>query len=374
MRTAGGRRPPAGPGRAGRGSRRGPAAPGRRRHRVPRQPFVSEAWSVIDRRVGEHDVEGEVGGVPGEHLEVVRRREAVGLPGLRGEVERPAAGGPRSSGSAAASSGTSRCGITLVNHEPGPSTTQSASSTACTACGQAGGASGSSETLRTRPGVVATATWPRTRSQARRRASPRRPRCPAVRRTSAAPGRGRRAAGRPSRARTPSRRAAPTARRSAGCRRRARAARPRCGSGAARPRLQVWPHSSSPHSAASAIRRSPGGSTPSSRRSRPLEPPSSATVTTAVSRSVTRRSADSDAASPCPPPSATTRGRVRERVRDGHAHSRPRSRWTTAVSTPWVVSRRGELLGHRDDAVLAAGAADRDRDVPLALALVARRR
>ena len=73
-------------------------------------------------------------------------------------------------------------------------------------------------------------------------------------------------------------------------------------------RLQVWPHSSSPHSAASAIRRSPGGSTPSSRRSRPLDPPSSATVTTAVRRSVTRRSADSDAARPCPPPSATTAG------------------------------------------------------------------
>ena len=56
--------------------------------------------------------------------------------------------------------------------------------------------------------------------------------------------------------------------------------------GAGPPRLQVRPQSSSPHSAASAIRRSPGGSTPNSPRSRPLDPPSSATVTTAVSSSV----------------------------------------------------------------------------------------
>src|SRR4029077_6098364 len=69
--------------------------------------------------------------------------------------------------------------------------------------------------------------------------------------------------------------------------------------------LQVVPHSSPPHSAPSAIRRSPGGRTPKSRRSRPLDPPSSATVTIAVRSSVTRRRAASEAASPCPPPSAT---------------------------------------------------------------------
>ena len=55
-------------------------------------------------------------------------------------------------------------------------------------------------------------------------------------------------------------------------------------------------------------RRSPGGSTPNSRRSRPDEPPLSATVTTAV-RSVDdvaqRRQATPTR--PCPPPSATTR-------------------------------------------------------------------
>ena len=64
--------------------------------------------------------------------------------------------------SARASSGTSRCGSTLVNHEPGPSTTQSAAPIACTASGQAGGSAGISDTDRTRPGVVAQATWPRT--------------------------------------------------------------------------------------------------------------------------------------------------------------------------------------------------------------------
>ena len=63
-------------------------------------------------------------------------------------------------------------------------------------------------------------------------------------------------------------------------------------------RLQVVPHSSSPQSAASAIRRSPGGSTPNSRRSRPLDPPSSATVTIPVRSLVTRRSPDSDACKP----------------------------------------------------------------------------
>src|SRR5699024_8927516 len=70
--------------------------------------------------------------------------------------------------------------------------------------------------------------------------------------------------------------------------------------------LQVWPHSSSPHRAARAIRRSPGGSTPSSSRRRPLDPPSSATVTTAVTSVVTLRNADREACKPCPPPRATT--------------------------------------------------------------------
>ncbi len=75
-------------------------------------------------------------------------------------------------------------------------------------------------------------------------------------------------------------------------------------------RDQVRPQVSSPHNAASAIRRSPGGINPNSRRMRPDDPPSSETPTTAVSESVTRRSARSEAARPCPPPSATTDGPV----------------------------------------------------------------
>ena len=105
------------------------------------------------------------------------------------------------------------------------------------------------------------------------------------------PAAGRRAAGRPSRGRRRGRRAAPTARRSAGCRPRGRAARPRRRTGAGAPAPRCWPQSSSPHSAASAIRRSPGGRTPNSPRSRPDEPPSSATVTTAVRSSTSGRTA-----------------------------------------------------------------------------------
>src|SRR6202011_5749277 len=51
---------------------------------------------------------------------------------------------------------------TLVNHEPGPNTTQSASSTARTASGTAGGSGGSSVIDLTWPGVVAHSACPRT--------------------------------------------------------------------------------------------------------------------------------------------------------------------------------------------------------------------
>ena len=51
--------------------------------------------------------------------------------------------------------------MTLVNHEPGPSTTRSAFMIASTACRVAGGSLGSSRTRRTLPGVVAIATCPR---------------------------------------------------------------------------------------------------------------------------------------------------------------------------------------------------------------------
>src|SRR5699024_9978561 len=63
---------------------------------------------------------------------------------------------------ACARSGTNRCGGTLVNHEPGPKTTQSASRTALTAWVLAGGSGGTREIERTLPLVLAQATWPRT--------------------------------------------------------------------------------------------------------------------------------------------------------------------------------------------------------------------
>src|SRR4051794_36417887 len=135
-----------------------------------------------------------------------------------------------------------------------------------------------------------------------------------------------------------------------------------------RTRAQVRPQSSSPHSADNAWRRSPGGSTPNSRRSRPDEPPLSATVTTAVSSLTTRRSAARDAASPCPPPSATTRAST------DHAGC---AAWVTSLPPQVTVHRsgsetersqaRGDLFGHRDAPVLPTRAADGHRHEALAL-------
>ena len=120
----------------------------------------------------------------------------------------------------------------------------------------------------------------------------------------------------------------------------------------------------------------PGGSTSSSCRIRPDDPPSSATVTTAVRSSVSSRSADSDACSPCPPPSATALGWSARHVRRTYS-SRPtmRSPGPGRGGRRWPDAARaqplGELLGHHDRAVLAAGAADRQGEVALALAAVA---
>ena len=165
----------------------------------------------------------------------------------------------------------------------------------------------------------------------------------------------------------------------------------------------------SPARAARAIRRSPGGSRPSSRRSRPDEPPSSATVTTAVTwsatpRSASIRSADSVACRPWPPPRATAasesgherlliRAARRVRTRRGRIGHCPARGGRPARSAGWT--RRGridccslaaqvavghahrhavdlgqpapDLLADRDAAVLAAGAADGERQVALAL-------
>ena len=83
---------------------------------------------------------------------------------------------------------------------------------------------------------------------------------------------------------------------------------------------QLLPHSSSEQSAASAIRRSPGGNIGNSSRNLPLDPPLSATVTIAVICEVIARSDVNVAKRPCPPPSATTRG-------DDIDYSRPTSLW-----------------------------------------------
>ena len=133
-------------------------------------------------------------------------RQPVGLPRLRRQVERSAPAGRRSSCSAADSSGTSRCGSTLVNHDPGPDHDPvGARDRASTASGHAGGSGGSSA-IRRHPAAggghldLAAHRLDARRAVPGRRRGPARPR-PAGPRSSAAPGRGRPAAGPPSRAR-----------------------------------------------------------------------------------------------------------------------------------------------------------------------------
>ncbi len=234
------------------------------------------------------------------------RRRIPRSPRLRHQVQRHELTRRRWPSARTAATAPSRCGSTEVNHDPGPNTTQSASRTAVDRLGHGRRVGGQQ---RDRPHPARRDRdrgLPAHRGDARRarpgRARPRRRRCPAAPPPSAAPARSPAAAGRPSPGPRPGRRAGPTARRSAGCPGSGRPGRRRRRSGAARPGPRSCPSSSSPHSAARAIRRSPGGSTPNSSRSRPDEPPLSATVTIAVTSSVTRRSADSDAARPCPPP------------------------------------------------------------------------
>ena len=116
--------------------------------------------------------------------------------------------------SASGSSGTSRCGITLVNHEPGPSDHPVAPrGRRPRPPGRPAVSGGSSVHGRDLRGSSATATWPRTAvisAGGRVVAARPRPRSRAGRRTWAAPGRARRAAGRPSPGPRPGRRAAPT--------------------------------------------------------------------------------------------------------------------------------------------------------------------
>src|SRR5450759_5251176 len=106
------------------------------------------------------------------------------------------------------------------------------------------------------------------------------------------------------------------------------------------------------------LRRSPGGRTSRSRRSRPEDPPSSATLTTAVMSPAYWRAARSATARPWPPPSATTRGRsltFEVPVVDPDGEAEP-------------VEQLGQLGGDDDAAVPPAGASDPDRQVRLAFA------
>ena len=91
-------------------------------------------------------------------------------------------------------------------------------------------------------------------------------------------------------------------------------------------------------SAAMQLRRSPGGITPSSRRSRPDDPPSSATVTIAVRLSVYSFSPRSSTESPVPPPRQTIRGprpdircRCSRSTSDSSVSVVPRTEATTCV-------------------------------------------
>ena len=161
-----------------------------------------------------------------------------------------------------------------MNHDPGPSTTQSASWIAFSASGLTGGSGGSRSIAAITPSVVATSTWPRTvvslsGSSSRPRTSARmsigvraigstRPLAPSSR-----PTQSRASTWSPSSSHSPTISRLPTT-----WPRISPSPAKRCWS----TRAQVSPHWSSPHSAASAIRRSPGGSTPNSPRSRPRRP------------------------------------------------------------------------------------------------------
>ena len=292
----------------------------RRRRRAPARPppTPTAARSVVGvgdgAPVGQHGVDPQPGGVLEQRAEVVLRPVAAGLPRLRLEVEHDDQPGGGLLQRRRAASGTSRCGITEVNHEPGPEHHPvGLADRRRPPPGRPAGRRGSSATETISPSVVATSTWPRTVGVAAGSAGSRprtsavmsigvsaigstRPRAPSSRPTQSS-----------ARTWSPSSSHRPTiSRLPTTWPRISPSPAKRCWTTSA----QVRPHSSSPHSAASAIRRSPGGSTPNSPRSRPDEPPLSATVTTAVTwsrvrSSWSRRSALSEAWRPCPPPRAT---------------------------------------------------------------------
>ena len=224
---------------------------------------------------------------------------------------------------------------------PGPSTIQSASSTTSTDSGHAGGSVGDQPDrahLAGRlghPGLAA--DHRRSRRASPGRARSRRPRSPAAPRPSAAPGPRRRAAGRPCPARPPGRRAAPRARRSAGCRWRGRPAVRRSSKRYCSTSAQVRPDSSSPQSAARAIRRSPG------RQAVELVPePAGGTAVVGhrddrgelVGDPAQRGQRGGQAVAAAEGDHPRAAGPERWRRPAGAAHSRPRSRCSTVVGDP----------------------------------------
>ncbi len=260
---------------------------------------------------------------------------------------------------ASARSGTSRCGITLVYQEPGPKISQSASATAAsTGLARRRGRRGQPQPLDLAIGdrhlVLARAPRPASRPAARHRASilsgtgaigSTRPRA----RTSSPPGP----------APPPDRRYSSisphSSRLPTGC--------PASASDAGEPVLQqrggVGTHGIGVGQRGQRLAQVARRQAPRSARSRPLEPPSSATVTTAVIPApATARSARNEADSPWPPPKAT----------DGltRAPGPGAGRWPTRRRS---AQPAGQLLGDGDAAVLAAGAADGDGEVALALPL-----
>ena len=212
----------------------------------------------------------------------------------------------RASSRARRMEGRMRWGSTELYQEPGPRTTQSAPSMACTATGWAWASAGTRATFSSRPRAVATATWPLTRSR----------RSPSTTSASMTSGEELMGTTRPWMASSRPTQSSPPTSSPSSCHRARMSRLPRAWLSSSpwpakrcwRTSRQVSPHSESSVSAASAIRRSPGGRQPNSRRRRPEEPPSSATVTTAVSRCVTWRRARRVADRPCPPPRATTAG------------------------------------------------------------------
>ena len=225
------------PGRASRVRRRGPAA------QLDRGA-ESAAAAVQGRAVGDgggvgqHHVEGSSGACRAKTSRCAAGEKPSVSPGCGARLSTSTrrAGVVRS---ARGQSGTSRCGITVENQEPGPRTTQSASRTASTASGRPAGRPGSSADARTRPAVGATATCPRTRSISSGRPGRARDVTSAWMSSGTADMGSTRPCdaeqpGDPVEAARPGRRAAPTARRSAGCRRACSCRSPSLGSGAGR--------------------------------------------------------------------------------------------------------------------------------------------